>query len=204
MKKFRSFCKIKLSFVKLTLGIFLLLNLNFISAGQIGIDLIPTPPTHVTIYTNESSADYWDNLNTFNTTQMENSNELLNIKESWLSTLPKSSSKISWDSDSDIGGYRLTNVGSIIMIGLIYTYDVIPVTDGLYSLGNSSNWYNEIYANSMYAEGINTTNLNSSNINSDVVDTTNLTSSNANITNATIAGHDIYRDGGGNFNINLD
>jgi len=35
---------------------------------------------------NVNSSDYWDDMNTINSTQMENSNSELNIKESWLTT----------------------------------------------------------------------------------------------------------------------
>lgn len=106
---------------------------------------------------------------------------------------------ISWTADTNFGGYSLTNVGSMIMSGLIYSQNITPAVDNLYSLGNSTNWFKNIFVHDVYADTINasvitTTELNSSDVNSDRINTTN----------ATIGGFDVYRDGAGDLNINLD
>lgn len=105
-----------------------------------------------------------------------------------------SNARITWDSDSDLGGYRLTNVGELIISGLIYSNDIIPSTNNLYSLGNSTNWFKEIFVSDVYSENINATEIN----------TTNLNSHRINTTNATIGGFEVYKDGGGDLNIDLN
>jgi len=75
----------------------------------------------------------------------------------------------------NMSGNKLTDIGEIIMQGLINSYDVIPVTDNLYSIGNSSYWYAEAYIHNIYATNINTTNLTSEFINSSKMDSENIT-----------------------------
>ena len=81
MKKGVIFIIIVLGFISAAIGI--------VYAGQIGLDLIPDPAIipSVTVQTNASIADYWDTLDTINTTQMEDSGGTLNILETWFTTL---------------------------------------------------------------------------------------------------------------------
>ena len=60
--------------------------------------------------------------------------------------------------DLDLSNNSLTNVGKLVMGGLITSYDVVPNQDGLYSLGNSTNWFDKIYVNTFYASDINSDN----------------------------------------------
>jgi hypothetical protein len=101
--------------------------------------------------------------------------------------------------DLNVNSKKLTNVGELIMNGLIRSQNMTPVTDNLYSLGNSTNWFKEIFVKTIYANDINTTNLVASDIN-----TNNIDSITSNTTNLTIGGFDVYKDAGGNLNINLD
>lgn len=97
----------------------------------------------------------------------------------------------------DMDGYSLTNVGELIVAGLTTSQDIIPTTDNLYDLGNTTNWWSVAYIKSVYSNNIYTTNLNASSIN-----TTNLKSSNVNSTvvdvqnNLSVAGYEIREEGG--------
>jgi len=71
---------------------------------------------------NVNSSDYWDNLNTINTTQMEDNSGTLNIKEGWLTTL--------WNS---IFGTKTTD----------------DLTEGSNNFYDNSSW-NETYADTLY------------------------------------------------------
>ena len=75
----------------------------------------------------------------------------------------------------NMSGNKLTDIGEIIMQGLVWSYDIIPITDNLYSIGNSTNWYAEAYIKDIYAVNINTTNLTSEFINSTKMDSENIT-----------------------------
>lgn len=72
------------------------LNINLISSTnlEIGYDdssvprveiEVPETPVNYTLKDTNSS-EYWDNLDTINTTQMEDNGGVLNILESWLTT----------------------------------------------------------------------------------------------------------------------
>jgi len=80
--------------------------------------------------------------------------------------------------DLDMAGYRLTNVGEIVMSGAISSQDILPSQNMTYSLGNSTDWFLQIYVGNITSENIFTTNLNSTIINSDNITSTNLDSAN--------------------------
>lgn len=78
------------------LGFILISLMPFLLASEFGynnpnLPNVPTPEVTVITFDNNTGAVnrsvYWDGLLTFNATQMENSNEKLNIKESWFTTL---------------------------------------------------------------------------------------------------------------------
>ncbi len=75
-----------------------------------------------------------------------------------------------WEQNVDANAYSLTDLGELIMSGLITSYDIIPYTTELYTLGNSTNWFEEAYIRNLYSVNINTSQLNSTDINSDNVD----------------------------------
>ena len=83
----------------------------------------------------------------------------------------------------DMDGNSLTNVGELIMSGLTNSYDIIPVTHDLYSLGNSTHWWTKAYITDLYATTIDATDLISTNIDSTNLDSVNIDSNNINGTN---------------------
>ena len=106
--------------------------------------------------------------------------------------------KVILTGDLDANNHRLTEVGELIMEGIITSQNITPITNGLYSLGNSTNWFKDLWVKTIYAEDINTTNLSAININSE-----NIKSTDVNTTNLTVGGFDVYKEGG-NLNIDLD
>ena len=83
----------------------------------------------------------------------------------------------------NLDGNSLTNVGELIMSGLTSSYDIIPVTHDLYSLGNSTHWWTKAYITDLYATTIDATDLTSTNIDSTNLDSVNIDSTNINGTN---------------------
>ncbi len=81
-------------------------------------------------------------------------------------------------SDLNMAGYRLTNIGEIVMSGAILSNDILPSSNMTYSLGNSTDWFLQIYVGNITSENIFTSNLNSTIINSDNITSANLDSSN--------------------------
>lgn len=102
-------------------------------------------------------------------------------------------------SNVDLNSRELTSVGKLVMGGLINSQNITPITDNLYSLGNSTNWFKELWVKNIYSENINTTNLTAGDINSNTIDSVK-----TNTTNLTVGGYEVYKDGGGDLNINLD
>ena len=106
------------------------------------------------------------------------------------------------DSDLDMNGFQLTEIGALIMEGLISSYSIVPVTNNLYSLGNSTNKFKEIFVGDVHATNINsgfanitninTTTVNSNMVNSNIVNSTDINSVDATTTNITIGGTKIY------------
>lgn len=83
----------------------------------------------------------------------------------------------------DMDGNSLTSVGELIITGLTKSWNIIPVTHDLYSLGNSTHWWASAYITNLYASSIDTTDLTSTNIDSTNLDSVNIDSSNINGTN---------------------
>ncbi len=84
--------------------------------------------------------------------------------------------------DLSMGGFQLTEVGAIVMEGLISSYSIVPVTDNLYSLGNSTNKYKDIFVGDVNAENVNSNFANITNINSSIVNSNMITSNTVNST----------------------
>ena len=90
--------------------------------------------------------------------------------------------------DLSMGNNRLTDVGQLIMTGVIVSQDVVPTTDDLYSLGNATHRFKDAYINNLYSQNVysdngNITNLSSEQIDSDNVDVNeNITMGNITIT----------------------
>lgn len=96
----------------------------------------------------------------------------------------------------NMSGNKLTDVGELIMQGVITSQDVIPYTTDLYSLGNSTNWFDELWVRTIHSDDIFTTNLNASNINTTNLNAEDIGSENVNISqNLTIGGNVIKQDG---------
>jgi len=97
--------------------------------------------------------------------------------------------------------FELTELGKIIMDGVIISKDIIPITHNFYSLGNSSNWFSDIYANYIHAANITATFLNSTNIDSINISSENIQSNKINTTtsqtrNLTTGGFETYYEDG--------
>ena len=75
-----------------------------------------------------------------------------------------------WKANVDANDFHLTELGELVMSGVITSYNIIPYTTELYSLGNSTNWYEEAYIKNLYSVNINTSKLDALNVNSDNVD----------------------------------
>jgi len=85
--------------------------------------------------------------------------------------------------DIDMDGNSLTNIGELIMSGLITSQNIYPDTTELYSLGNLTHWFSKAYIKDIYASTIDTTDLTSTNIESTNLDSANIDSNNINGTN---------------------
>jgi hypothetical protein len=87
----------------------------------------------------------------------------------------------------NMSGNRIIEVGELILEGLTQAYDVVPVTDAFYTLGNATHYWNEAYINTLWAVGINASAIN----------TTDIQSTDANVTGTlTVAGYEIKDDSG--------
>lgn len=86
----------------------------------------------------------------------------------------------------NMGRNSLTDVGELIMTGLSTMYNVTPTTDSLYSLGNSSLWWDEIWVDNVYAKNINASEITSTDMNTDTMDAEN---------NITIGGYTVKKNG---------
>ena len=92
-----------------------------------------------------------------------------------------------WEGNMDADGNQLTNVGALVMSGLITSYDIIPTTTEMYDIGNSTHWFDKGYIKEFYSKTINTTDLTSTdistvNLDASDIDSTNIDSENINIT----------------------
>lgn len=86
----------------------------------------------------------------------------------------------------------LTLTGQLIMQALISSQDIIPVTDSLYSLGNSTHRFQNVYA-----DNVDATTISSNSLSSNTVDATNVSSDLVNISSYEII------ESGGNLVIKL-
>ena len=69
--------------------------------------------------------------------------------------------------DLNMDGNELTSVGELVMSGVITSRNIIPDTTELYTLGNSTNWWDIAYIKQIYAKSISTISLNATDITSD-------------------------------------
>jgi len=87
---------------------------------------------------------------------------------------------------------KLTDVGELIMIGLILSQNVTPIIDNLYYIGNSTNWFKQIYVKKIHSE-----NITSDYGNIKELDNEKIKSDNVNISsNLTVAGYEIKEKNG--------
>jgi len=97
---------------------------------------------------------------------------------------------------------RLTNIGELVMNGIITSEDMIPVTTNLYTLGNSSNWFAELFSIIVHSENVSTNFLGAGEIEADNISSaklngTELFSENVDISqNLSVAGYEIREEGG--------
>ena len=104
-----------------------------------------------------------------------------------------------WSGNIDASGYSLTDLGGLVMSGLITSYNIIPTTTELYSLGNSTNWFDKGYIKSLYSKTINTTNITSSkmftgSLDADDINASDIDSGNVNITENLTMGEFIIKE----------
>lgn len=111
-----------------------------------------------------------------------------------------------WEADQNFSGNSLTNLGELIMEGYIKSQNLTPVTTNLYSLGNSTNWFDKLFVRTINSVNINATNLNATNVQSENINTSNLNASDIkskdiksdriNTSNITIGGYNISTESG--------
>jgi len=106
--------------------------------------------------------------------------------------------------DLSIGGYQLTNVGVLVMEGLINSYNIIPITTNLYTLGNSTNRFKEIFVGDVNAYNVNSnyaniTIINSTTLNSNMVESNIVNSTQLNSDNLSVGGSQVYVQDGTTF-----
>jgi len=168
------------------------------SVGNVGDNegrVVYTPPPS-TITQNVNSSEYWDNLDDPSDINLNDlgdvnagspsDNDVLTWDDgtskwiaesiSGLSDIYVNESGDTMTGDLNMNGNRLTDVGELIMQGIITSQDIIPITTNLYSLGNSTNWYKEIYAKTINSENVTTDYLDSTQIDSKNITTVNLNS----------------------------
>jgi hypothetical protein len=87
----------------------------------------------------------------------------------------------------DMDGNSITNLGELVMIGVITSQNILPTSTNLYTIGNSTNWFAEIYVQRIHSTNITAEYLNSSSVDSDTVEIQN---------NLTIAGYEIKEEEG--------
>ena len=92
--------------------------------------------------------------------------------------------------------YKLTVQGELILQAIATVQNVTPVTHNLYALGNTTHWFNKLYATNIYNENFYGTNINASDINSTDIHSNNINSTTMEVNeNITLAGHIIKKDG---------
>lgn len=83
----------------------------------------------------------------------------------------------------DMDGNSITGVGSLVMEGTLTSYDIIPATTDLYSLGDSTHWFKNLFVRSIFANNVTAGNIsakfiNSTSIESEVLNSTEINSEN--------------------------
>jgi len=172
--------------VYLLVGIFLISSVSAISWSGGDIIIINQTITNGSI--SYENLAFTNQSNTFTENQIINGNITASyfcnstncydlsqfLNGSWISTA---------ESDLNMAGYSLTDVGALFMQGLITSEDIIPTIHDLYKLGNSTNWFSHLYVTSINAKNITTDSLNSTTIESQEITSENITSKDLNISN---------------------
>jgi len=119
-----------------------------------------------------------------------------NIYSDAITTFNLSVSGTSYLGNIDMDGNRLTEVGELIMKGLTTSQNIIPVTTDLYSLGNRTNWFDELYVRTIHADDIHAENINVDFTNSTVLNSTDINTDIMDVEeNLTVAGYEIRKEG---------
>lgn len=125
-----------------------------------------------------------------------NGSQLTDISASAISDIWVNESGDTMTGDLNMSLNKLTTIGELVMAGIIRGQNIIPITTNLYSLGNSTNWFKELFVGTIQSININTSNLNATNITSSDIESDDMQSDRINATNFTIAGYKITEDGG--------
>lgn len=112
-----------------------------------------------------------------------------NVEDIWLNATGDT-----WQGDMNAGGNELTDVGSLIMSGIITSKNIIPDTTDLYSLGNSTHWYDVAYIRTIFTDDIHATNINVTD-----VDAVNIDSDTLNVENNMTVGDIIIKEENTNY-----
>jgi hypothetical protein len=72
--------------------------------------------------------------------------------------------------DLNMSGNKLTDLGELVMSGVVRSMNVTPLTSNLYSLGNKTRWWKEAYITTLFAGSINASTINASLLNSSEID----------------------------------
>jgi len=93
----------------------------------------------------------------------------------------------------NISGYNITadvgifnsfeSMGILIINTPVFSQDVVPKLHNVYYIGNSSNWWKELYAKKIIAENITSDILHSENITSDYLNATEIEGENITVSN---------------------
>ncbi len=109
---------------------------------------------------------------------------------------PESGNEIFVRGNMDMEGNSLTDIGELIIGGLTTSQDIVPITTDLYSLGNSTNWFDELYVRTIYTDTIHANTINVDFTNSTIVNSSEINSETIDIEeNLTIGGFEIRKDG---------
>lgn len=142
-----------------------------------------------------NSSDFWDDLDTpsdipgsefwYNQTQ-----EIIDI-DLWVNE-----SGDTMNGTLNMSDNLITDVGQLVMSGVIISEDIIPHTTDIFSLGNSTHWFDTahiktIYNDNLFTKNINATEINSTDINSEMVDS-DIVDVNENLT---LGNHTITQEG---------
>jgi hypothetical protein len=74
-----------------------------------------------------------------------------------------------WTGNMDANGYSLTNLGELVVTTITLQGNLTPATDNLYSLGNSTNWFKEIYVHNIFADKVNASEVNTTELNAGTI-----------------------------------